>query len=196
MSASKALALLKEGNRRFAEGKSIHPHESREWRTSLVAAQHPHSAVLGCSDSRVAPETLFDQGLGELFVVRQAGHVADDDSLGSIEYAVGHLHVPLVAVLGHKKCGAVEAAVAAVLRDEPVEGHVLRLVDDIAPAVPEGAALNADLLDAVARANVVQVVRRLRSCGPILRPRTRRGEIQVVGAYYHLDTGDVEWLDC
>ncbi|HMP01080.1 MAG TPA: carbonic anhydrase [Gemmatales bacterium] len=196
LSANEVLAQLKDGNRRFAEGACIHPHESCDWRARLVEAQHPHAVVLGCSDSRVAPEVVFDEGLGELFVVRQAGHVADDDTLGSIEYAVAHLHVPLVVVLGHEHCGAVTAAVAATQRDEPAEGHMQRLVDDIAPAVPETGAATKEFIDQVARANVGLVVRRLRSVGPILRPCVRRGQLRVVGAYYHLDTGQVEWLDC
>jgi len=189
------LDLLKAGNARFSAGKPTHPHETREWRAAIATEQHPYAVILGCSDSRVSPEVVFDEGLGELFVVRQAGHVADDDTLGSIEYAVGHLHVPLVVVLGHEKCGAVQAAVGAVLRDESIEGHILRLVDDIAPAVTEANAKTADDVDAVVRANIRQVVRRLRSCGPILRPRVRRGEMRIVGAYYPLRTGVVEWLE-
>ena len=193
-SAQKALELLIEGNRRFASGQPTHPHVSRQWRTGLTKEQHPYAVILGCADSRVAPEVVFDEGLGELFVVRQAGHVADDDTLGSIEYAVGHLHVPLVVVLGHQGCGAVSAAVGAVLRDEPVEGHILRLVDDIAPVVPEGKGATVGVIDQVVRANVEQVVRRLRVCYPVLRSRVHRGELRVVGAYYPLETGVVEWL--
>ncbi len=189
-----ALRKLVDGNQRFAEGRAMHPHETREWRNALVAHQHPFAVVLGCADSRVSPEVVFDEGLGDLFVIRQAGHVADDDSLGSIEYAVGHLHVPLVVVLGHEACGAVAAAVGAIMRDEAVEGHILRLVDDIAPAVQEVQQRRGDVVEHAVRANVRHVVRRLRSSVPVLRPRERRGQIQVVGGYYSLRTGVVEWL--
>jgi carbonic anhydrase len=190
----RSLELLKAGNARFASGKPTHPHETREWREAIAVAQHPYACVLGCSDSRVSPEVVFDDGLGKLFVVRQAGHVADDDTLGSIEYAVGHLNIRLVVVLGHERCGAVQAALGAVLRDDAIEGHILRLVDDIEPAVTEAQAKTPDAIDSVVRANVHQVVRRLRSCGPVLRPRVRRGEVSIVGAYYPLRTGVVEWL--
>jgi carbonic anhydrase len=193
-SAEQALEWLTLGNARFAAGKGQHPHESREWRSTLVAEQHPFAVILGCSDSRVSPEVIFDEGLGELFVIRQAGHVADDDSLGSIEYAVGHLNIPLIVVLGHQSCGAVQAAVGSVLRDEPAEGHILRLVDDITPAVLAVQSEQTDLIDAAVRANIRQVVERLRGCGPVLRPRERRGELRVVGAYYPLNKGLVEWL--
>ena len=194
-SAQQAMQQLVDGNRRFVEGRAAHPHETLEWRASLVSEQHPYAVILGCADSRVPPEVIFDEGLGELFVVRQAGHVADDDSLGSIEYAVGHLHIPLVVVLGHQSCGAVTAALGAVLRDEPAEGHILRLVDDITPAVLESRGQPGDEVDNAIRANVRQVVRRVRVSGPILRPMERRGEVKVVGAYYNLRTGVVEWLN-
>ncbi len=193
-SAQQSLELLMAGNTRFASGRPKHPHESREWREAIAAGQHPYAVILGCSDSRVSPEVIFDEGLGELFVVRQAGHVADDDTLGSIEFAVGQLRVPLVVVLGHEACGAVRATVGAVARDDAIEGHVLRLVDDITPAVTEAQNQPGHTLDTVVRANIRQVVRRLRNCQPVLRPRERRGELRVVGAYYPLRTGLVEWL--
>lgn len=192
--AQRSLELLVAGNARFASGQATHPHETRAWREAIAVEQHPYAAILGCSDSRVAPEVIFDEGLGELFVIRQAGHVADDDTLGSIEYAVGHLNIPLVVVLGHEACGAVTAAAGVIARDEPLEGHILRLVDDITPAVTEAQGQPGNTLDAVVRANIKQVVRRLRSCHPVLRPRERRGEVRIVGAYYPLRSGVVEWL--
>jgi carbonic anhydrase len=193
--AEPALKNLKDGNRRFVEGQMMHARQTIERRTSIAQQQHPFAAVLGCSDSRVPPELLFDQGLGDLFVVREAGNVAEDDTLGSLEYAVAHLHVPLIVVLGHQNCGAVGAAVGAVVRDEPVEGHILRLVDDIAPAVWEVKDEPGDLVEHAVRANVRQVVRKLRLSGPILRTHEQRGELKVVGAYYDLHTGVVEWLE-
>ena len=114
--------MLLEGNRRFADGKPRHPHEAADWRAHLREGQHPFAVIVGCSDSRVSPELLFDEGLGDLFVIRQAGHVGDEDTVASVEYAVGHLHVPLVVVLGHESCGAVEAAVNTLMRDEPLLG--------------------------------------------------------------------------
>lgn len=193
-SAEQALELLKSGNARFASGNPIHPHTEYEWRCAIADGQQPYAAILGCCDSRVAPEVIFDEGLGELFVVRQAGHVADDDTLGSLEYAVGHLHIPLVVVLGHQGCGAIEAAIGALLKEQPIEGHVIRLIDDIAPAVTEAQSQPGDLLDNSVRANIQHVVRRLRACGPTLRGKVRRNEVRIVGAYYPLRTGKVEWM--
>ena len=193
--AEPALKNLKDGNRRFVDGRLLHARQTGERRTSIAEKQHPFAAVLGCSDSRVPPEVLFDQGLGDLFVVREAGNVAEDNTLGSLEYAVEHLHVPLIVVLGHQNCGAVGAAVGAVVRDEPVEGHILRLVDDIAPAVWEVKDEPGDLVEHAVRTNVRQVVRKLRLSGPILRTHEQHGELNVVGAYYDLHTGEVEWLE-
>jgi carbonic anhydrase len=161
----------------------------------LVSGQHPFAAILGCADSRVPPEVLFDEGLGELFVIRQAGHVADDDSLASIEYAVHHLHVPLIVVLGHQACGAVSAALGVILRDEPVAGHIVRLVDDIAPAVMEVRNQGGDIVEAAVRAHTRLVVAKLHESRPIIHASEEHGEVRVVGAYYSFDTGEVEWLD-
>ncbi len=195
LSAQQAHERLMEGNQRFVSGGMAHLHETTQWRTSIAEEQHPFAAILGCADSRVPPELLFDQGLGDLFVVRDAGNIADDDTLGSLEYAVEHLHVPLIVVLGHEHCGAVTAAVGAVLQNKSVEGHVLRLVDDIAPAVWEVKDQGGDVVDHAVRANIGQVVQKLRQCGPILRTHEQKGELRVVGAYYNLHTGVVEWLD-
>lgn len=192
--ARDALQKLIDGNRRFVDGRPAFPNRSAERRVALRHEQHPFAVILGCSDSRVPPEVVFDQGLGDLFVIREAGNVADDDTLGTVEYAVEHLHSPLVVVLGHQGCGAVTAAVGAVVRDEAVEGHVLHLVDDIAPAVMEVQGRAGDLVDESIRANVRHVVRRLRASGPVLRSRDRRGEVRIVGCYYSLATGVVEWL--
>jgi carbonic anhydrase len=190
-----SLARLMAGNARFCSDHAEHPHCSLAWRASIVAQQHPYACILGCSDSRVAPEVIFDEGLGELFIVRQAGHVADDDTLGSLEYAVEHLHIPLIVVLGHQNCGAVQTAMAAVLQDQPAEGHMLRLVDDLTPAVQAAQAQPVgDLVDAVVRHNIQQVVQRLRHCGPIIKRHERLGDVRVVGAYYPLQSGAIEWL--
>jgi carbonic anhydrase len=192
---AEALARLLAGNRRFAAGQSIRPHDSANRREALSHDQRPFAVVLGCSDSRVPPEIVFDAGLGDLFIVRQAGHVADDDTLGSLEYAVGHLGVRLIAVVGHERCGAVTAAVGTVLRDESVPGHVLRLVDDIAPAVFEVQHQGGDLIDNAVRANIQLVVRLLEQSAAVLRPLVRRGDIRLVGMYYPLASGLVELLE-
>ncbi len=193
-SAQEALQRLIDGNKRFVEQHSKHPHSEILWRQSLASAQHPFAVVLGCSDSRVAPEIIFDEGLGDLFVIRQVGHVADDDTLASIEYATEHLHVPLVVVLGHEGCGAVTAARDAVLSDQPIEGHLCRIVDDIAPAIHEVKDVRLNQLDAAIRANVRCVVHKLRDNGPVLRSLVRKDHLRVVGAFYNLRTCSVEWL--
>jgi carbonic anhydrase len=193
LTAREAIDKLVAGNRRFVDGHMAHQHENSEWRAAIAEGQHPFAAVLGCSDSRVPPEIVFDEGLGDLFVIRDAGNVADDDTLGSLEYAVEHLHVPLIVVLGHEGCGAVTAAVNAIVKGEAVEGHVLRLVDDIAPAVWQVKDRGGDLVDHAVHANVALVVQKLRLCGPILRTHEQKGDVTIVGACYNLHTGVVDW---
>jgi carbonic anhydrase len=131
--ARTALAKLRAGNRRFAEGKTLHAHQSNEWRRHLISDQKPIATLLGCSDSRVPPELVFDQGLGDLFVIRVAGNVVAPDVVGSLAYALEHLKTPVVVVLGHRNCGAVTAAVDALsdpnFRDiEPIRG-LARLIE-------------------------------------------------------------------
>jgi carbonic anhydrase len=194
-SAELALNKLRAGNRRFVEGHAIHPHESLRWRESLSTEQHPFAAILGCSDSRVSPELLFDEGLGDLFVVRNAGHVADDNTLGSLEYAAAHLEVPLIVVLGHETCGAVTATVDVVKNGKPVDGHILRLVDAIAPAVPAFEGPSPAVVDRAIRTHIRAVVQKVSESIPVLRTKVQEGALQVVGAYYELQTGRVQWLD-
>ncbi|RIQ11280.1 carbonic anhydrase, partial [Jiangella rhizosphaerae] len=134
-SADDVWAVLAAGNERFASGRPRHPHEDRPYRESLVSGQHPIACVLSCADSRVAPELVFDQGLGDLFTVRSAGEVLDDAVVGSIEYAVEHVAVPLVVVLGHAGCGAVRAAVEVVRGGPAPAGSIAALVRAIEPAV-------------------------------------------------------------
>ena len=154
--------------------------------------QHPFAIVLGCADSRVPPETVFDQGLGDLFVVRVAGNVIDDQSLGSIEYAVDHLAVRLIVVLGHQRCGAVQAAKDTLAANGKAPGHIQSLVTAIEPAVE---ATVKDDLEATVKANVKNVVQALRSSTPVLKAKIDAGELKVVGAYYSLDTGAVAFTD-
>lgn len=184
------LVRLLEGNARFRSAMALHPDQSPGRRFSLTMGQHPFACVLTCADSRVPPELIFDEGLGDLFVIRVAGNIADDAVLGSIEYAVSHLKVPLVMVLGHEKCGAVEAA----LRGER-PGHVRSLVRAIRPAVAEARRLPGDPLDQAVRQNARLVARQIRDSAPVLRGFVAAGRLRVVAARYSLDGGDVALLD-
>src|SRR5438046_5665529 len=159
--------------------------EAATRRADLKASQHPFAIVLSCSDSRVPPEIVFDQGLGDLFVLRVAGNVIDDQSLGSIEYAVDHLAVRLIVVLGHQRCGAVKAAKETIAAKGKAPAHIQSLVMAIQPAVE--ATVNGDL-EATVKANVKDVVQALRSSTPILKPKVDSGELKVLGAYYSLNT--------
>lgn len=185
-----AMRFLHDGNARYAGGRPTHPHETRERRLEIASAQQPFAAVLGCSDSRVPPEIVFDQGLGDLFVVRTAGHVVDDAVLASLEYAVLHLKVPLVVVLGHSGCGAVAAAVEGGEH----HGHLGHLVEAIRPAVEAAREKSGYLLDRAVRENVVRVAAELQDSRPILAPLVQQEALVIVGAVYTLETGRVEFL--
>jgi len=196
ISADEALRLLKEGNARYVEGKPQHPHQDRA-RLALTAAQgqHPLATVLTCSDSRVPAEIIFDQGIGDIFVIRVAGNVAATDEIGSIEYAVDHLAVPLVVILGHSQCGAV----TAVLDDTKLPPNIADLVAPIKPAVDKAREANPDaakdvLLKAAITGNVWQAVEDMLRQSPIIREKVRDNQVQVVGALYDLDSGQVQWL--
>jgi carbonic anhydrase len=184
------LERLVAGNRRYAAARIAAPRRTPARRAELTETQHPFAVVLGCSDSRVAPEVLFDQGLGDLFVVRVAGNVVDDVVLASVEYAAEHLHAPLVVVLGHERCGAVEAAV----KGGEAHGHLPALVAEIAPAVEAVKGREGDPLDLVVRENVRRVVRGIEERSPLLAGLVREGKLRIVGARYDLDTGEVEIL--
>lgn len=190
LSSGQALQRLLDGNKRYAEAKYSRPDQSVERRQAVALSQHPFACILGCSDSRVPLEIVFDQGLGDLFVIRVAGNVANDDAvLGSIEFAVQELGTPLVLVLGHERCGAVQATLRAVLEGVAVPGHIGRLVEDIVPAVQRSRNDLGDPLDNAVRANIALVVEQLQTCGPILAPRAQAGTVKIVGARYDLDTG-------
>jgi carbonic anhydrase len=188
MTAAQALARLKRGNVRAAHGASIHPHQNGPRRRELASGQQPFAIIVACSDSRVPPELVFDQGLGDLFVIRVAGNVVDDTALGSIEYAVEHLGAKLIVVLGHERCGAVKAAVDG----GEAPAHIGSLVRAIAPAVVETANMKGDRLDLAVRANVRRVVRQLSDSEPLLHEAVQKKAIEVVGMEYDLDTGSVE----
>jgi carbonic anhydrase len=187
-----AVSKLKEGNGRYTSGNLDHPGQTPERRAELAKDQHPFAVILSCSDSRVPPEIVFDQGLGDLFVVRVAGNVIDDHGLGSIEYAVDHLGARLIVVLGHQSCGAVKAAKETIAAKGKAPGHIQSLVTAIKPVVEATAK---DDLETTVKANVKHVVQALRSSTPILKAKVDSGEVQVIGGYYSLDTGAVSLLD-
>lgn len=189
---AEAISKLKDGNGRYTSGNLQHPGQTAERRAELTKSQHPFAAVIGCADSRIPPEIVFDQGLGDLFICRVAGNVVDDQSLGSIEYAVDHLGVRLILVLGHQDCGAVKAAKATIAAKGKAPGHIESVLTAIQPAVQATAK---DDLDATIKANVKNVVGALRSSTPILKAKVDSGQVQVIGSYYSLDTGAVTFLE-
>ena len=189
---AEAISKLKEGNGRYTSGNLQHPGQTTERRGELTKSQHPFAIILGCSDSRVPPEIVFDQGLGDLFIIRVAGNVINDEGLGSIEYGVHILGARLIVVLGHQSCGAVDAAMKTIAAKGKAPGHIQSLVAAIKPVVnstPKGD------LETMTKANVKHVVDALRSSTPILKARVDSGEVQVIGGYYTLDTGAVTFLD-
>lgn len=187
-----ALTRLKQGNERFVQGKSIRPHQDLNRIKEVATSQHPFATVVGCSDSRVPNEIIFDQGVGDLFIVRTAGQVSTYASWGSIEFAEELLGTKLIVVLGHTQCGAVSAAVKL----PEVPGHIVTLINAIKPAVEKAREQHpTDLLDAAIRENVRLQVEQLKALEPVLAKRVREGSVKIVGALYHLDTGVVEFLN-
>ena len=195
--ADRALEILKQGNKRFAEGKPRHPHEAPGYRGRLVKGQKPIATILGCSDSRVSPELIFDEGLGDLFVIRVAGNIVDDDVTASIEYAVEHLDTHLVVVLGHEHCGAVTAAMGMHSAKEPKElGSLVKRIHDTIVEHHDGEPdvdENSGISEAVCK-NVVCGARQLCEC-PDLCKCMRNHKVKVVGAIYDLESGRVKWLE-
>jgi len=196
ISPDEALRILKEGNARYVDGKLQHPHQGPE-RRALTSGQgqHPLAAVLTCSDSRVPPEIIFDQGIGDLFVVRVAGNVAATDEVGSIEYAVDHLGAPVVVVLGHSQCGAV----TAVVDDAKLPPNIANLVAPIKPAVDKAREANLGaaqdmLLKAAITGNVWQAMEDMLRLSPVIREKVRASQVELVGALYDLDIGQIQWL--
>lgn len=182
---------LMGGNKRFVEGKSIKPRQDAETIKKLEFGQKPFATIVGCSDSRVPNEMIFDQGLGDLFIIRTAGQVSAAASYGSMEFATLKLNTKLIVVLGHTECGAVAAAVQ---RPENVPGHIVSLINDIKPAVAKCAHLPGDPVNNTVRQNVIDQVSSLRDLDPILHTKYTNGEILIVGAVYDIHTGKVEFL--
>jgi carbonic anhydrase len=185
-----ALQKLIEGNKRFTSSKQSHPNQDRERRQELAKGQKPFAVIVGCSDSRVPPEIIFDQGLGDLFVIRVAGNIVDDVALGSIEYAVDHLGTRLIVVLGHSKCGAVTATV----QGGTPHGHVGSIMEAIKPAISAAKDLPGNLADNTIKANARLVASQIQSSQPILSELARLDKIAVVSAYYDIENGEVHTL--
>ncbi len=190
LNSEEALQKLIEGNRRYLEGGQLHPRQTIDRRKELIEGQQPFAAILGCSDSRVPPELIFDQGLGDLFVVRVAGNVIDDAVLGSVEFAVEKLRTPLVLVLGHTQCGAVEAAVAG----GKAKGRIIKIVRAIQPAVEKATIANSNVVNEVVKINARLTAEKLRLAEPILSESVKKGRVKVLGACYDIKTGIVEIL--
>ncbi|OBJ70603.1 carbonic anhydrase [Mycobacterium sp. 1274756.6] len=186
---------LREGNQRFVAGNPAHPSQSIERRTSLADGQAPTAVVFGCGDSRVAAEIIFDQGLGDMFVVRTAGHVIDTSVLGSIEFAVLVLDVPLIVVLGHDSCGAVKAGKAA-LDDGAIPGGYLRdVVEPVTTSILLGRREGLTTIDEFETRHVNETVVQLRERSSVIADRVADGTLAIVGATYHLADGEVELRD-
>lgn len=187
-----ALKRLMDGNARYAVNTSRNKDFSAG-RAARVKGQYPIAAILGCADSRVAPELIFDQGLGDLFVVRVAGNFVNPDGLASLEYGVKFLGVPLIVVLGHSNCGAVAATIKVVKEKTDLPGHLPELIDAIKPAVAAAGLHPTDnLLAAATVENVRMNVAHLSSSDPLIAKFVADGKVKVVGAVYNLETGKVE----
>jgi carbonic anhydrase len=185
-----ALDRLLKGNERYVEGR-MKSHDFIAERPALALGQNPFAGILGCADSRVGPEYAFDIARGDIFVCRVAGNFADVNSIASFEYAVAVLSTPLILVLGHAKCGAVEAAIKAVKDGQEFPGHIPSLVKALRPAVKTAQEQPGDLLDNAIKQNVLLNVERLRAVSPILNKAVEKGKLRVSGGIYSLDTGRV-----
>jgi carbonic anhydrase len=188
---SSAWKALKEGNERFVAGQPAHPSQSVDHRATLAAGQRPTAVVFGCADSRVAAEIIFDQGLGDMFVVRTAGHVIDSAVMGSIEYAVAVLDVPLIVVPGHDSCGAIESTLDALDRGVIPRGYVRDLVERVTPSVLTGRREGLTQVDEFEAHHVRETAAQLLSRSTTILERIPTGELAIVGLMYHLADGRV-----
>jgi len=185
------LRELIDGNTRYVNGDLQHPHSDATYRRTLVKEQKPIAAILGCSDSRVPLEMIFDQGLGDIFVIRVAGNIANEDTIASVEFAIEELHVPLIMVMGHSRCGAVTAAI----QPKTFTGHLRHLIDQIRPAVRRAGGREGDLLDNAIRINAQIMAQQLIDRSDLISQASNTKQTKIVAAYYDLDTGVVEVLD-
>lgn len=182
-----AFKKLKDGNNRFASDDVVCPDSREMLRLSVVEKQNPIATIVGCSDSRVPPDLVFDQGVGDLFVVRIAGNVIGNSAIESIDYAVNHLHTGLIVVLGHANCGAVSAVLSGSTEDMRI------IASKIEPAIAGIKPTEPDALEKAIKANVMAGVKQIQA-EPRLSSLIQSGQIKVVGGYYRLDSGRVEWL--
>lgn len=190
-----ALATLLAGNRRFVAGRPLHPNQSAEHRAGLAGAQHPFAVLFGCSDSRLAAEIIFDCGLGDLFVVRTAGHILGPEVLGTIDFGVAVLDVPLVVVLGHDSCGAVDAALTALRERTTPPGNLRFVVDRVAPTIEAELARGCDDPQEISDAHVRHTAAELCRRSPLVDTAVRAGRTRVVPMSYRLADGTVRRLD-
>ncbi|QPF94827.1 carbonic anhydrase [Bradyrhizobium commune] len=191
LSPEASLKRLMEGNARYVDGVTRR-HDFKHEREALAGGQNPFAAVLSCADSRIAPEYAFDTGRGDLFVCRVAGNFAGTETIASLEYAVAVLNAPLILVLGHDACGAVDATIKAIKDNSPPPGHIPSLVDAIAPSAKAAMQQGGDVLDKAIRQNVLDNVAKLKSAAPILNAGVEQGKLKVVGGIYRLTTGAVD----
>jgi len=185
-----ALEKLMDGNKRYQVTKQTYPHQTEAHRQTLLNSQNPFAVILSCADSRVPPELIFDQGLGDLFVIRVAGHVVDEAVLASVEFAVAVLDAPLVMVLGHTQCGAVEATISGV----ELPGTLSKLAAAIQPAVASAKEQPGDLVESAIKTNANMTALQLLTRSPLLKQASAEGRVIIVAALYKLDTGSVELL--
>jgi carbonic anhydrase len=191
LSPEASLERLLQGNKRYVEGVSRR-HDFKHEREALVTGQNPYAGILSCADSRIAPEYAFDSGRGDLFVCRVAGNFANDESIASMEYAVAMLNVPLILVLGHENCGAVDATIKSIKDNSTLPGHIPSLVTAITPAVKAVLSQGGDVLNKAIRQNVVDNVAKLSSATPILSAAVEQKKLKVVGGVYRLRDGKVD----
>jgi carbonic anhydrase len=191
VTADFALNSLKEGNIRFLEGKSIKPHQDLQRIKEVATGQKPFAIIVGCSDSRVPSEIIFDQGLGDLFIVRTAGQVSTFASWGSIEFGNAVLGAKLIVVMGHTKCGAV----AAACKVPDVPGHIVTLINAIKPAAQLAKVQSGDHVENAVLINVAMQVEQLQNLEPVLTKGVQSGDLKIIGAVYNLETGKVTFLD-
>src|SRR4051812_1105499 len=194
--AEEALSRLEAGNARFVSGRARFPTVQKEVLAELAKAQQPYATILGCSDSRVPPELVFDAGFGELFVVRVAGNVLGPSILGTLQYAGTHLHTPLFVVMGHEGCGAVQAAIASKFQGATEKSRIEVLLENILPALDglDGTQSREALLHSAVEANVRHTLRELPET-PEAKARIAEGEMKLVGAVYDLKSGRVRFLE-
>ncbi|MEZ5210393.1 MULTISPECIES: carbonic anhydrase [unclassified Gordonia (in: high G+C Gram-positive bacteria)] len=191
LTPAQAWQVIKEGNERFVRGESIHPSQGIADRAKLIDGQAPHVVLFGCGDSRVAAEVIFDQGLGDMFVVRTAGHVIDSSVLGSIEFGVDILDVPLIVVLGHDSCGAISATLRALDQLELPSGYVRSIVERVAPSVIAGRSEGLTRVDELEARHVNETGKLLMERSRIIAERVEAGKLAIVGLNYHLADGKV-----